>query len=86
MDVEMTVDLIKMKDMYDNIVLFSGDGDPMCALDYLKNDFGKTSYVFGARNHVAGEIIDGVNNGMIARLLFAEDFEYRLNMDRFRYR
>lgn len=86
MDVEMTVDLIKMKDAYDNVVLFSGDGDPMCVLKYLKDDFGKSVYVFGARNHVAGEIIDGVNDGTIKHLFFAEDFDYRLNMDRFKYR
>ena len=86
LDVEMTVDLIKLKDKYDNIVLFSGDGDPMYALRYLKNDFQKSSYVFGARDRVGSEIIDGVNDGTVSKLLFAEDFEYRLNMDRFRYR
>ena|GEM_PF-557088 len=86
MDVEMTVDLIRLKDMYDHIVLFSGDGDLMYALRYLKNDFNKAVYVFGARNHIAGEVIDGVTDGAVTKLLFAEDFQYRLNMDRFKYR
>jgi len=85
LDVEMTVDLIRLKDKYDHVVFFSGDGDPMYALSYLKNDFGKTVCVLGARNHIAGEVIDGVNNGTIEKLLFAEDFEYRLNMERFKY-
>lgn len=85
LDVEMTVDLIRLKDLYEHIVLFSGDGDLMYALRYLKTDFQKSSYVFGARNHVAGEVIDAVNDGIVTKLMFAEDFEYRLNMDRFRY-
>ncbi len=32
LDVEMTVDLIRERDNYDNIVLFSGDGDLVTAL------------------------------------------------------
>ena len=86
LDVEMVVDLIRLKDKYDHIVLFSGDGDPIYALQYLKNDFQKSVYIFGARNHVASEIIDAVNEHIVSKLLFTEDFEYRLNMDRFRYR
>ena len=58
----------------------------MYALRYLKNDFQKSAYVFAARDRVGSEVIDGVNDGTISKLLFAEDFEYRLNMDRFRYR
>lgn len=86
LDVEMTVDLIRMCNDYDNIVLFSGDGDLVYAFRYLKDNFGKMIYVFGARNHIGREIIDGVGEGVIKRLLYVEDFEYRLNMDRFRYK
>lgn len=86
LDVEMTVDLIRLKDEYDNAVIFSGDGDLAYAFKYLKDNFDKTIYVFGARNHIGREIIDGVGEGVIKRLLYAEDFEYRLNMDRFRYK
>ncbi len=85
-DVEMAVDLIRMRDKYDQIVLFSGDGDLVYALRYLRDAFGKTSYVFGARGHVGREVVDASKDGVIQRLLYAEDFEYRLNMDRFRKR
>ena len=86
LDVEMAVDLIKMKDEYDNIVVFSGDGDLFYVLRYLKEAYGKSSYVFGARNHIGAEMIDAANLGIVDKLLFIEDFEYRLNMDRFRYK
>ncbi len=86
LDVEMTVDLIKLKDKYDYIILFSGDGDLIYTLHYLKTSFQKSSYVFGARNHISSETIDATNNQIIDKLLFIEDFEYRLNMDRFKYR
>lgn len=84
LDVEMTLDLIRLKDSYDHIVLFSGDGDLACVLKYLKEEFGKTVHIFTARNHVGRELIDAHNQGIIETILFAEDFEYRLNKDRFR--
>lgn len=85
-DVEMTVDIIRMCDRYDQIVLFSGDGDLIYALRYLRDVFRKTSYTFGARGHVGREVVDALKDGVIQRLLYADDFEYRLNMDRFRRR
>jgi uncharacterized LabA/DUF88 family protein len=81
----MAVDLIKMRDLYDRIVIFSGDGDIAYALRYLKEAYGKRSYVFSARGHIGGEIVQGVKDGFLENMMFAEDFEYRLNMDRFRY-
>ncbi|MFH1938304.1 MAG: NYN domain-containing protein, partial [Patescibacteria group bacterium] len=84
LDVEMTVDLIKERDNYDNIILFSGDGDLMCAIKYLKEEYNKTCFVFGARGHIGREIFDMRNKGIVNDVLFADDFEYRLNMDRFR--
>lgn len=84
LDVEMTVDLFREIDKYDTIVLFSGDGDLMYALSYLKEKFKKESIVISARGHVGREVIDAKKSGIISEILFAEDFEYRLNMDRFR--
>lgn len=84
LDVEMAVDLIRMRDEYDNIVLFSGDGDLVYALRYMKDAFGKSSCVFGARGHVGREVVDATKDGVIQRLLYADDFRYRLDMDRFR--
>ena len=86
LDVEMATDLIRFRDSYDNIVLFSGDGDLVYALRYLKDSFGKTSYVFSARGHTGKEIVDAAKEAVIQRILFADDFESRLNMDRFRYK
>lgn len=86
LDVEMAVDLIRMREDYDEIVLFSGDGDLVYALRYLRDAFGKSAYVFGARGHVGREVVDAAKDGVIQRLLYADDFRYRLDMDRFRRR
>lgn len=86
LDVNMAIDLVKMKDLYDNIILFSGDGDLICATNYLKKEFGKNIYIFSARGHTGREVIDAKRDNMINLILYVEDFEYRLNMDRFRYK
>lgn len=83
LDVEMAVDLVKEKDNYDKIILFSGDGDLSYVLRYLKEDFNKVSYVFAARNHLGKELVDCEKEKIIKKILFAEDFEYRLNKKRF---
>jgi uncharacterized LabA/DUF88 family protein len=82
LDVEMAVDLIKERDNYDTIVLFSGDGDLMYAIKYLHKQYDKDCLVFGARDHVGREIFDAKNEGAVSKILFVEDFEYRLNMHR----
>lgn len=84
LDVEMTVDLIRERDNYDTIVLFSGDGDLITAIKYLKEEYGKQTIVVGARGHTGREIIDAKREGVVSEILYADDFEYRLNMDRFR--
>lgn len=83
LDVEMAVDLIRERDNYDRIILFSGDGDLMYAIRYLQEVYKKTCVVFGARGHIGREIFDAKNNGIVGEVLFADDFEYRLNKDRF---
>jgi hypothetical protein len=37
----------------------------------------------GARGHIGREVIDGLNAGIILNVLYADDFEYRLNIGRF---
>jgi uncharacterized LabA/DUF88 family protein len=78
LDVEMAVDLVKEADNYENIFLFSGDGDMAYVLTYLKEEHNKNSTVFCARNHIGKELIDAVKNNVIKNILFVEDFEYRL--------
>jgi uncharacterized LabA/DUF88 family protein len=85
LDVEMTVDLIRERDNYDVIILFSGDGDLMCAVQYLKENYDKKCIVMGARNHVGREVYDALNSGIVDTILYAEDFEYRLNFSNFKY-
>lgn len=80
LDVEMTVDLIRERDKYDTIVLFSGDGDLAYAVNYLHEEFGKDCIVFGARDHVGREIFDAKDSGSISNIFFAEDFESRLSL------
>ncbi len=82
-DVEMTVDLINLKDLYNDIILFSGDGDLMYAIDYLYDQYNKNYYVFGARDHIGREVFDSKNKGSVIEIFFVEDFEYRLNNYRF---
>jgi uncharacterized LabA/DUF88 family protein len=82
LDVEMAVDLIKLKDDYDQAVLFSGDGDLTYAMQYLHDQFNKNFVVFAARNHVSKEVIDCSKTGVISRILFAEDFDYRISARR----
>ena len=84
LDVEMTVDLIRERDNYDTIVIFSGDGDLMYAIKYLNENFKKKCIVFGARGHIGREVFDAKIEGFLEDILFAEDFEYRLNKSRFR--
>ena len=78
LDVEMAIDLVKEQENYDTIILFSGDGDLMCAIEYLHASYGKECFVFGARDHVGREVFDSQKNGAVKDILFAEDFEYRL--------
>ncbi len=82
LDVEMTVDLTREQNNYDIAVIFSGDGNLAYAMNYLHEEFGKQFTVFGARDHVGRELFDAQKAGTISKILFAEDFEYRLNMRR----
>lgn len=82
LDVEMVLNLVRLERVYDSVILFSGDGDFACALRYLHEMLGKRLYVFGAKSHMGKELIDAGRQGVIEALLYAEDFEYRLNMDR----
>jgi uncharacterized LabA/DUF88 family protein len=86
LDVEMTIDLVKLRDSYDTILLFSGDGDLMYAIEYLHNEYGKECYIFGARDHIGREVFDAKIGGILKDIIFIEDFEFRLNRDRFKNR
>jgi uncharacterized LabA/DUF88 family protein len=82
LDVEMAIDLVKERENYDTIILFSGDGDLMYAIRYLKEAYGKDCYVFGVRDNIGREIVDAQRDGIVKRILYVEDFEYRLSMEK----
>lgn len=82
LDIEMAVDLIQEKDNYDTVIIFSGDGDLAYVCRYIHATYGKVVYMFGARDHIGKELIDAQKTGVIKDILFAEDFEYRLNLKR----
>lgn len=82
-DIEISVDLFKEIDNYNRAILFSGDGDFAYLLSYLREKYNKKFIVFGARGHIGKELYDAKKKGEIDYILYAEDFEYRLNMDRF---
>ena len=82
LDIEMAIDLIKEQENYDIAVIFSGDGDMAYVCEYIHNIFNKTIYIFGVRNHIGKELIDAKSAGIIKDILFVEDFEYRLNLNR----
>jgi len=82
LDIEMAVDLIREKDNYDTAIIFSGDGDLAYVCRYIQEIFGKTIYIFGARDHLGKELIDAKTEGILKDIIFIEDFEYRLNLNR----
>ena len=82
LDIEMAIDLLRETANYDTAIIFSGDGDlaPLCT--YLHDQLGKEIYMFGARDHVGKELIDAEKAKAIKQILFCEDFEYRLDLNR----
>ncbi len=82
LDIEIALDLIREKENYDTAIVFSGDGDLACVFQYLHDDYKKQIYVFGARDHVGKELIDAKKSGVIKDIVFAGDFDYRLDLRR----
>ena len=82
LDIEMGVDLLQEIANYDTAIIFSGDGDMAYLCKYLHKTFRKKIYIFGARDHVGKELIDGKKDKFVKDIIFVEDFEYRLNLHR----
>lgn len=83
LDIEMVMDLICEEKNYDNAIIFSGDGDLAPAYKYLHEKLGKKIYVFAARDRIGKEVLDGLGAGFVEKILFTEDFEYRLELDQY---
>lgn len=82
LDIEMALDLIKEIANYDKAVIFSGDGDLACVIKHIKEIYNKEFYIFCARNHLGKELVDAKAENIIKDILFVEDFEYRLSLNR----
>lgn len=82
LDVEIATDLFRFREQYDTAFIFSGDGDLVTAARFLKEEYGKSCIVFGARGHMGREIFDAHKKRIVEKVLYAEDFEYRLRLDR----
>jgi len=55
-DVDITIDVVHLRDSYDTCVLMSGDGDFESLFKYLKS-FGKRCVVISASGHISFELI-----------------------------
>ncbi|HNT30459.1 MAG TPA: NYN domain-containing protein [bacterium] len=82
LDIEMAMDLIREIANYDVAVIFSGDGDLACVMKYLHDRFGKRFIVIGARGFVGAELYEALSQKSIEKILYASDFEYRLDRNR----
>ena len=60
-DVDLAVDAIHLRRRYDTIFLFSGDGDFVKLVRYLRKDCKKKIIVFSQRNHIAKILIKAAN-------------------------
>lgn len=71
MDVEMTIDCLHNKTIYDTAILFTGDSDFLPLVTYLKNGKKKV-YIFSSKNNVSMELKTG-GDGYFDVLELTED-------------
>jgi len=55
-DVELTIDAVHLKNLYDSFILLSGDGDFASLIKFLKS-FNKYCIVISTRDHISIELI-----------------------------
>jgi len=79
LDIEVVIDLVALKDNYDRIVLFSGDGDFMLALAHLNQEHGKEIVVISAVGRLGREIFDAHAKGIVSAIIYADDLKYQLD-------
>ncbi|HYC99557.1 NYN domain-containing protein [Brevundimonas sp.] len=79
LDIEIVTDLFAMKDAYDRIVLFSGDGDFVPALAHLNQEYGKEIVVIGAAGRIGREIFDAHTSGVVSTIIYADDLKHQLD-------
>lgn len=57
-DSRMTFEIMKMFNEYDDVIVFTGDGDFFYVLKYLKKETNKKVKLFSFRNRTAKELIN----------------------------
>lgn len=70
-DIEMVVDMFNTRDLYDVVILFSGDSDFERALELLRT-YGKEVLVVSAKGSVAKELINAADKYVDLEKLKAE--------------
>jgi uncharacterized LabA/DUF88 family protein len=60
-DADLAVDAIRFRKRYETMFLFSGDGDYVKLVRYLRKDCKKKVVVFSQRDHVARILIEAAN-------------------------
>ena len=58
MDVEMSIDVVHNKGLYDIAVLFTGDADFLALVNYVRNN-GKRVYIFSSQKNISRELRSG---------------------------
>lgn len=79
LDIEIVTDLFALRDTYDRIVLFSGDGDFTPALVHLNKEHGKEIVVVGVAGMIGREIFDAHASGIVSTLMYADDLKHQLD-------
>lgn len=70
-DIEMVIDMFNTRDLYDVVILFSGDSDFERALELLRT-YGKEVLVVSAKGSVARELINAADKYIDLEILKAE--------------
>ena len=79
LDIEIATDLFALQKSYDQIVLFSGDGDFVPALTHLNRRHGKEIVVVAAVGSLGREFIDAHAQGVISAIIYADDLKHHLD-------
>lgn len=77
LDIEMVVDMINTLNLYDRLILVSGDSDFVRALELIRSH-GKEIFVMSEKGHIAKELINAADSYIdisnIKRLIYKKKF------------
>lgn len=79
LDIEIATDLFALREGYDRIVLFSGDGDFAPVLTHLHRRYGKEVVVVAAVGSLGRELLEAHARGVVSTILYADDLKHHLD-------